>query len=227
MLKISVKADLSKLIRKFQVVESQAKFATALALTRTAQGVAADLAADLPRIFKSVAPFTKRAFYISKATKSNLTATVGIKQKQAQYLYREIVGGARDPAIEKLLGRILPSGYFVVPTSFSKLTANRKVSIAWVRKIADQLAGTATAQAKVRKKRGAANVPFIVAGDAKLHPGIYQKVNAQGIAPLLLFVKRPKYSRRYDFKGTAKRFARARFADEFARAARDAMATAR
>ena len=224
MLKFTCKVDLSGFNAWSRKVQEQSRFASAQALDRTAAGVKDDITAALPRVFKSVVPFTSRALYVSRATKSSLTAAVAAKPKQAAYLYREIVGGPRDPAIEKLFAGVLPAGMFIVPTEFSKVTSQGKVSLAWARKLVTELVGSTSLVKK--RRRVATPIPFIVVGDSKLHPGIWITQGAKTV-PLLLFVKQPRYAKRFSFYELARESAQRRFPDEFRKALREAMASAR
>lgn len=225
MLKITLKVDRSGFDAKMAALRNQIPFATVLGLTRTAQGVKDDVTAAIKKIFKSVVPYTARAVYFRKATKQSLVAEVGILPKQAKYLYREIVGGPRDPAIEKFLAPILPAGYFVVPTAFTKVTGSGKPSLAWLRKLVNDLGPNPSSLIK-RRTRRAAFKPFLVPPGQKLHPGIWATQGTQTI-PLLLFVKQPRYTAKFDFYRIAEASARARFPREFRAALKQALATSR
>jgi hypothetical protein len=85
--------DLRKGLNDLQ--RQQVPFATALALTRIAQNVAAAETAALPEVFDSPTPFTKKAFSIKAATKRAPTATVFARDAQAKYLLPHDKGGVQ------------------------------------------------------------------------------------------------------------------------------------
>jgi hypothetical protein len=96
MLPINVKADFKPLQKAFIALGAkQVPFATSLALTALAKGVAAEETKTVDATFKSPTPFTERAFRIEVATKSKPIAVVAIKDIQANYLAPYIVGGPR------------------------------------------------------------------------------------------------------------------------------------
>jgi hypothetical protein len=85
----------NQLATKFQ---SQIPFASALALTRTAQDVQREVVKQLPAIFEYPTPFTLNAIAVTAALKSRLTSSVYIRPQQAKYLSVEITGGTVEPA---------------------------------------------------------------------------------------------------------------------------------
>ena len=96
---INVRADVKALERSLNdMARKQIPFATARALTTTAKLVQARLTREMPDIFDRPTPFTMRAIGVTSASKSNLTATVFVKDQQAKYLEIEETGGTRTPA---------------------------------------------------------------------------------------------------------------------------------
>lgn len=79
----------------FQRVEKQLTFASVLAANEIAKSVMAGVEKQLEKDIDRPTPFTKRAFKITRATKKNPVATVGIKPIQAEYLKYQISGGTR------------------------------------------------------------------------------------------------------------------------------------
>ena len=79
-------------------VARQIPFATALALTRTAQDAQKNHTKRIPRVFDKPTPFTRRAIGIKRASKYKPVASVFVKDKQAGYLIWQERGGTRYPA---------------------------------------------------------------------------------------------------------------------------------
>lgn len=117
----------------------QLPFATALALTRTAQVVAQDIRAEMSAVFDRPTPATLNSLFIEPATKQKLEARVWIKDGRTRngkgnlvgregvwgkgraasaWLTPEIFGGPRShKGIDSMLRRkgILSQGQYVVP----------------------------------------------------------------------------------------------------------------
>lgn len=72
-------------------------FAAARALTDTARDVETNTAKRLPKVFDRPTPFTLRGLFVKPARKARLVATVGFKDKQADYLALQETGGTRRP----------------------------------------------------------------------------------------------------------------------------------
>jgi len=126
---------------------NQLPFATALALTRTAQVVAEDIRAEMGVVFDRPTPATLNSLYIQSATKQKFEARVWIKDGRSvngkgnvvgregswgkgraasTWLTPEIYGGPRnDKGIEKMLRRkgVLKQGQYIVPGSRMELDA--------------------------------------------------------------------------------------------------------
>jgi hypothetical protein len=88
--------DIKRLIKTVDNIHrKQLPFAVSLALNEAAKdvkkGVERQLRADIDR----PTPFTQKAFLIVRATKTNPTASVVIKDIQAKYLRYQIEGGKR------------------------------------------------------------------------------------------------------------------------------------
>lgn len=73
----------------------QVRFATAVALTRTAKDAKGELDRSAPQHLDRPTPFTKRAIGTERATKTKLRSRVYVKDLQAEYLRFQIDGGVR------------------------------------------------------------------------------------------------------------------------------------
>lgn len=78
-------------------VDRNLKFAIARGLTQTARIASEELTKQLPQIFESPTPFTKRAIGFAPATRSKQEARVFVRDMQANYLRRQEEGGTRAP----------------------------------------------------------------------------------------------------------------------------------
>jgi hypothetical protein len=96
---INVSSNVKQVERSLNdIARKQIPFATARALTTTANLVQARITRELPTIFDRPTPFTMRAIGVTPATKTNQTAVVFVKDAQAKYLEIEETGGTRTPA---------------------------------------------------------------------------------------------------------------------------------
>jgi hypothetical protein len=141
----------------------QLPFATALALTRTAQVVAQDIRAEMSAVFDRPTPATLNSLFIEPATKQKLEARVWIKDGRtrngkgnlvgregvwgkgraaSKWLTPEIFGGPRShKAIDSMLRRrgILKQGQYIVPGEKAELDQYGNLSSGVISKI---LSGT-------------------------------------------------------------------------------------
>ena len=98
-MKISISSNVAE-VRKslFDFQRRQIPFLAATALTDVAFKARASLVAQMPSIFhKKPTRFTMQAIAVDKATKSDLTATVRVKDAQAAYLKFTEAPGTRFP----------------------------------------------------------------------------------------------------------------------------------
>lgn len=96
MLSINISADLSGLQRGLRAFGAkQVPFATALTLTRLAQGVSDQESDAVRETFDNPTPFTQKGFRVQPATKADQVAFVFAKDIAAQYLAPYVFGGPR------------------------------------------------------------------------------------------------------------------------------------
>lgn len=95
---INMKSDISKATAKLRGVQKkQIPFAVAKALSDTAWDVAKEESKQMPAKLDRPTPFSVKAFWVIRATKQKLVATVFIKPIQAAYLKFQVDGGTRRP----------------------------------------------------------------------------------------------------------------------------------
>jgi len=242
---ISVKADISGALAKLALATDQVPYATALALTRTAQFVQKELASEMDKAFDRPTPFTKNGMRVVPATKSRLAASVDFKDRQAKYLTPEVYGGPRGTkGFERLLqgAGILPSGWYAVPAQGVHMDRYGNVPGGTLTKILSQLNALKDSlqheSAEMRRRRNLTRQQgryFAVIPDRparnRLKPGIYERLGTTRIArvlPIFMFVRQaPTYRERYNFRQLGEIKARQRFPTEFEAAAETAMRTRR
>lgn len=224
---VKVSVDVSATIRQMQNLRKQIRYATAVALTRTAQDARAEIPAALDRALDRPTPFTKRGTFVQRATPSTLTAMVGFRPKQAEYMRYQIEGGVRRPHRRalKLPASIGLNAYGNIPRSaISKLVS------------------VAQRESKLTRRRSrtikVSNKLDLFYGDPKdlganeFPPGIYKRVRlpsgAGQLVPIIVFPEQSaRYKKRFDFLGMVQKVARQRFGPRFIEALRSALATAR
>lgn len=245
-MRIDVSVDISGALRKLDLAEKQVRFAAAVALTRTAKAVEAELQRELRSEIDRPTPFTLRSTFTQPATKSSLVATVWFKDRLAsknrksasEMLGHHFSGGSRQhKALEGWLtkaGYISP-GEFVAPGDAAKLDQYGNLSRGQVAQILSQLrAGAdssqyATKSRRSKAKQARAGQMFWSRG-GRLPRGVWMRFGfaiGSAVKPILIVVSRPDYGQMFDLPELGRRVARARFDAEFRMALRTALATAR
>jgi len=123
--------------------EKQATYATAVALTRTAQDVRADEKQGMQSAFDRPTPFTLNALFLKPAKKTDLTARVWLKDYYGpNFLMPQIEGGGRpQKRFEQLLMQrgLLKANERVVPGAGAKLDSYGNMSRGQIVQILSQL----------------------------------------------------------------------------------------
>lgn len=248
MIEIKTNADdVIKLLE--QLPQKQIPFATALALTRTAQLVKTELQRKMASVYDRPTAWTVNALYVKAATKSKLTASVKFKDRSeatkglpaAEYLIPTVMGVARKPkAFERLLQRagVLPEGWYAIPSKYVAFDAYGNVPRGTVTKILSQMqASRDSAQnesSTVKRKRNRRQFKgrYFVAYPNRsatrwLQPGIWERIGAgMAVRPVFFFTdKAPQYKRQFDFFNDAANMARRFQADQFRQAIDEALRT--
>lgn len=229
----------------------QVAFSTSVALNAVAKEIEAAQREAIGGKFDRPKPQTVKATYTLRANKTNLTATVGLKDRgrgvpASEYLAPNIGRSGRVPrnykrseAMLRAAG-ILPAGLYTVPGKEARLDAYGNMSrgqivqiLSYFRTFGKTRLNTARMNATDKYRARAAKQQrqyFVVPvsdRNLKLHPGIWQETPGRTLAPILMFVSRPVYNAVYDFYGIGKKVAESRFDEQFSRALRGALATAR
>jgi hypothetical protein len=228
---ISIKIEgLERTLAQIGNAGKQARYATAVALTRTAQAVEKRLKSDMERVFDNPSPWIKRGTYMKRADKATLTAEVGVQARQALYVKESFMSGARgQKPYEKALAGMgaLPSGYRAVPGAGLKLDARGIPN----RKQLSEMFGSLASRMQVYKgrgKRAKLTGYFVVPVGAsrRLAAGVWWR-SGRAVKPILIFVRQAGYRKVLDLPRSAREVVNAEFARLFDAALAQAMRSAR
>lgn len=215
MISLSVQSEINKVLKSIDPFTSkQMPFAIAKALTSTAKAVQKDITSELPTAFTSPTVFTKKAFTIKAARKTDLTAWVFAKDAQARYLAYGIQGGERrvkgfERRIDAMGGQ---AGVMLVPTKAVKRDSSGNVSLATIKRIAGQS----------NSKKYFVGTPK----GADKSFGVYERMRGGKLRALLVEADVSTYRKRLDMQGIGQRVIRANFMRELEASIAYAMATA-
>lgn len=135
MVKVDV-AGLDKTIAHIAGMGKQVRFATALALTRTARAARAEISAGMPADLDRPKQTTTRALRVEKATKDRLAAVVRFNERgegipAADFLKHNITGGRRGMKRSEMMlqaAGLLPAGMYTIPGAAAKIDAYGNMS---------------------------------------------------------------------------------------------------
>lgn len=226
----------------------QAAFAASKSLNTAAFGINTKIKAEMQSAFQGGAtPYTLRAFQVTKATKTNLVASVMLRTDSkggtphSQALAHLFTGGSRQ--WKKFEGLVraagaMPSGSIAVPGAGIKLDSRGNMSRAQLREL---LGALRTGMQVVRRSGGGKQdkaVGYFVLPQrhGKLLPGIYKRTttggwvssgkSSSGLTPMLVFVAMGTW-RKYINLDTIAQQQLAGFVADFNNELRQALATAK
>jgi hypothetical protein len=251
MVAVDVREAVAALAQLADASQKQIRFATRVALTRTAQKAAQAQVREMRDVFRSPTPYALSSVFVRPATAQSMSAEVKLKDDAtkatpaAKFLAAQIDGGARSQKrFERALqaAGAMPPGFRAVPGEGARLDAYGNMSRGQIVQLlaffqAFPEAGykaNMTAATRARLARGTRTrqgIAYFVGrpGD-RLPLGIWQRTNfAQGsaIKPVLLFVRTADYQPVYDFRYVAEKTIEQEFAGEFATAYIEAQRAAR
>lgn len=239
MFTLNVRSNVSEALKEFRAFRVNVPLATAKAMTFTAEAVRAEEKTEMLRVFDRPTPFTLNSLYLKPATPSTLTARVYFKDLRwkAHYLIPQVEGGGRPlKRFEKMLqsrGQ-MPVGMFAVPGERADLDAYGNMSRGQLIKIlsalnalpeagylANRSAASAARRARSRKPKALVNY-FVGRPSSKDPIGVWERIGKTGLRPILIFVKAPRYKKRFDFYRIANNVATREFPLRLERALRSA-----
>lgn len=235
MIDFSIKIEgLDRVQRLVGETGKQARFAAAVALTRTAKEVEKRLVKDMQGTFDRPSPYTLRGTFSTGANRNKLEAVIGLKDKgrvpPAMLLKEHFGGGVRGgKPMERALSAMgaLPSGWRAIPGQGMALDAYGNPKRAQVREILGALKSRMKAY-KGRGKRMALVGYFVIppGSGSHLHPGVWWQ-SGKSIKPMFVFVKAAGYRKVLDLPRSAAEVVNREFTKQFEVAFEQAMRTAR
>ena len=220
---INVTHNAAQVISGLGFYAKQARFAMAVALTRTVRDIQDAMPARLEADLDRPTPFTKRGFVTERATVDNLRAAVVIRPLQAAYLRYQIEGGPRAPS---RLALRLPSE--VQLNQYGNLPAGLIKQL-----VARAKAGRRATKGKARRFGVSQGVDLFYGDPGDGRPvGVYKRLvlgpNRHQLVPVVVMPRQSaQYRRRFDFYGHARRVAIERWPANVRTALAQALATAR
>lgn len=201
MLVYQVRGDIREIEKHLTgLARDQVPFATALALTRTAQFAQGEIKKEISRVFDRPTRFTLNSTWVRSATKQRLWAEVKIKDESLKavapikWLAPQVYGGTRT--LKRFEQRLvtagaMPPGHFAVPASGADYDSFGNMSRGEiVRMLSDMQAHwdprqNTTDRSRKRRRRSRTRRPTFYFSTypvnkrtAHLRPGIYKRVGA-------------------------------------------------
>lgn len=230
----SVKKDISGFVslqKKLEGLKKQIPRAAAAALNETGDQVVAVLREQMAKDFDRPTPYTLNSLTHTRATTENLSVTIhprdyaGKGTPAKNYLKPEIFGGDRNQKRSEMalqLKGILPRGMYAYPgagankDAYGNMPGSQYVQIISYFQAFGVHGHRANMDAKGRarllkgsKKRGFGFEYFAVRKQhGGLVPGIWKRTSfgamGKAVSPILIFGKKPTYTRRYRWNETAR-----------------------
>ena len=248
MLTIRSTGSIANLVQSMREVHgSIANQAAATALTRIADKLAyKTLPDEMKRTLDRPTPYALRGFFVEPAVKSDLVATVGVKNAYwtgggatpaENFLFPNVQGGARKrKRYETLLNQkgLLPNGWLTTPGEGANLDAWGNIGRGQLTQILSQTRSffqsgsdhnmTSGRSAINAQKRAGGRFFAVLPGKGK-QPGIYQReFYGRNVTPVLIFIRTAAYKPRLDFERVARESAERDFPRYFKQAMADELA---
>lgn len=192
----------------------QVKFASIVALTRTAKRIAdEDLKDAIAATFDRPTPYTLSALRVKPATKKSPVASVLFKDEtykgnpatttMAPHVYGGLRTAKRGEKLMRNAGYISDSEY-LAPGQKARLDQYGNQSKGQIQQILSGLGSQHdVAQRSKKGSRGASRTrKYFFSRGGHLARGVYERTSG-GVAPVLMAIKTPHYSTTYDFYGIA------------------------
>lgn len=217
----------------------QLPFAAAQALNDTGADVLDAIELEIATTFDRPTRFTKKAFRLHRASKTNLRAQVLRKDAVASRHYLEVQerGGVRpQTGLETLMASRLKYGGIVqsvIPAKGARLNAYGNWSPGQRNQVLSSIKSqrdprTNTAKRNSRRARNKVGQYFVPREGSKLSPGVYQRMARNRVKKIVHITdSAARYRARFRFHERAERRARLVFEGHLVRRLRQAIATAK
>ena len=181
----------------YNIERQQLPFAIAKALTDTAKSTKEVLQQEMKQVFDRPTPFTLNSIFIRPATKSNLQATVELKDRS--YLEPQIFGGSRKlKRSERWLGnRYWTPGQAIKLNKYGNVSGGQITKILSALKVNPDYYQNVTTRSRKRNKNPKQYFS-IIKQRGRLRPGVWMK-SKTGVRPMLIFVNGVSYKPRFHF----------------------------
>lgn len=193
-----------------------ARFACAIALTKTAKLAKADVKDAMTRVFDRPTPFTLNSVYAKPARKNDLVAGVFFRDTAtkgtpaSKYIFPEVYGGGRRlKRSERSLQAAgkMPAGMFSTPGPGAELDRYGNVNRGQIVKLLSYLkashdpAQNRNPEGRQRGKRKNEHYFAILKATGPLTPGVFKRVGdkGRGFVKVLNYTDSPSYSKRLPF----------------------------
>ncbi|MEN9887042.1 MAG: hypothetical protein RL758_1620 [Pseudomonadota bacterium] len=226
----------------------QVPYAASRAINSTAFAINARIKDEMQRVFQGgAAPYTLRAFEVSKSSKANLTATVMLRKNApegggtpyAKALRHLFTSGTRDwKRLEGYLRArgLMPSGLMAVPGRDCPLDSRGNIRRTALREMLGGL-GTGSKGMRVYRRTGGGKAlkavgyfAILPGAGSKLKPGIYKRIETRGssgLQPMVMFVRKGNWRQAIDLGQLGQDMAGQTFVREFDKELGRALASAR
>ena len=204
--------------RKWLITTNRhARFACVAAINRTLKRIREAEQQEIKKVFDRPTPQTVRGMFVERATQAKQYGAVRLKDgfgkgtPPSEYLLPHIVGGERGlKRIENRLrnwhgGNMMRADEYVVPAKGLRLNRYGNVSQGTIAKILSHLRAFRESGFTANRRIDQASSYFIPKPGSNLPRGVYQRVGGRKIVPVLMFVKKPMYKKRFNFYHIAQR----------------------
>jgi len=241
---ISIKADgLRDVISHLESVKKQIPFATAVALTRTAQLIKKGTLDVMRSRLDRPVPITMNSLYVKPATKAKLEARVWFKDSWSsgipadKYMQAAVYGGSRrHKRFEQALiaRQIMKPNQYAIPAKeflnqYGNITGGLAKKVLSGLGAAETVSGYQANATNSKRSRRKDNRRFRYA-EIDGASGIWEhKASAFGdaVRPVFLFTDAPRYRVRVPFQKIAENMVKANLQKEFDKALAEAISSAR
>jgi hypothetical protein len=241
MFTLSLSSNIKDVLGYVESFQKQVPFAVALALTRTAQDLQKEIYSEEKRVFVGPTRYTLNSMYVRKATKVNLVASVGLKDRLLSGTQRghdktighQFTGGRRErKSIENYAqsAGLISANEYLVPSAGARLDSDGNMSRGQVQQLMSQLRlgidpnQFATKSARSTRNRKKAGEVFWSRG-GHLPRGIWLRVD-RGVLPVMMVEADVKYAQLVDVAKLGQRVSAAKFDGHLRKAWQQALATA-